>query len=618
MPAKTGVEPLSWKPGLQGTGFCRKLAFLLSYLLLVGFGSPGRLFPAEEKALSLGAENSWRSAERRFGITELKAVRPWPVLALDSGLAAPGWAGPVPEGAAPGGTVPSGASRFPGEAAPDLALSFDQDSPELFGPPGGAYSVSVAPGAPLSVVGPEWARMGKGAAFFSAAVMKNSLPGAESGALSGGAQAGPLVIEARDPRALFASGQHIRDFSLEFWLYPLNMENGEQILSWAASLSGAVGDYYFQYLNCSVVKNRLRWNFDNFFTAPGDGETLNITMNGLSPVVPKLWSHHLIRFDADTGLLEYLVNGRTEALTYTTAAGTEGGEPYTPLIGTGGEFVMGKGYTGMIDEFRIHRRYAGRTGREFGAEGGLQKYPPAGGRMETRTFDLGEEAGGILRLEALGGRITLGGNRARNEYAGQGDFRFSDSSAVQFFLRTGDNPYRWTGADWQVVTPGTDLPPVFRGRYIQLAAVFYPSADGETSPYLEELRVMYRPQVPPQPPVRLSAAARDGAVELSWRDSPIPGVDGYLVYYGEAPGEYFGRGASWGPSPIDAGNRRTLRIEGLDNGTLYYFAIAAYRTGSGENLPPSLPEPGGTRQIGEFSREVTARPLSEYTSRRYE
>jgi hypothetical protein len=475
--------------------------------------------------------------------------------------------------------------------------------------------------------------MGKGAALFSAAATRGE---EEGGTLPRtGSYAGPMVITARDSEALFAPGRRIRDFSLEFWLYPLNMENGEQILQWAASLPDAGGGYYAQYLLCSVVKNRLRWNFNDFFTAPGGGKTLTLSVEGAKPVVPKIWSHHLIRFDADTGLLEYLVNGQTESLVYSTSTGAEGGEPYTPVIGTGGDFVLGKGYTGMMDEFRIHRRYAGRTGRDFGTEGGIQKYAPAGGRVETETIDLGEESGGILRLEALGGRITLAGNRARNEYAGQGDFRFGDSSAVQFFLRTGDNPYRWTNADWQVVDPGTDLPPVFRGRYIQIAAVFYPSADGETSPYLEELRIVYRFQPPPPPPVRLSAVPRDGAVELSWPDSRAPGVDGYLVYYGIAPGEYFGREAFQGRSPIDVGKRHTLRIEGLDNGTLYYFAVASYRAGSGEFPPPpadaagpaslagpanpanptNSASPAGTRLAGECSREVTARPLLEYTPR---
>jgi hypothetical protein len=348
-----------------------------------------------------------------------------------------------------------------------------------------------------------------------------------------------------------------------------------------------------------VAKNRLQWDFQDFFSAPDGGEVRSLTLSGSSPVVPKLWSHHLVRFDADSGLLEYLVNGKAEALGYTTPGGTEGGEVYTPIIGVGGEFVLGKGYTGLMDEFRIHNRYAGQTGREFSTEGGIQKYPAAG-RMETRAIDLELDSNGILRLEALGGRITLAGNR--NDYAGMGEFRFADNSVVQFFMRAGDNPYTWTEADWQVVIPGTELPPGFRGRYAQVAAVFYPSGDGETSPYLEEMRIVYRPNEPPLPPTRITAIARDGAVEISWRNSPSAETEGYLVYYGKGPGEYFGSGAL--RSPINAGKRNALRIEGLDNGTLYYFAVVSY---TGREL-----------RAGEFSREVTARPLIEYTLPRYE
>jgi hypothetical protein len=92
--------------------------------------------------------------------------------------------------------------------------------------------------------------------------------------------------------------------------------------------------------------------------------------------------------------------------------------------------------------------------------------------------------------------------------------------------------------------------------------------------------------------------ARDGAVELSWKPSPDMDTAGYLVYYGNARGEYFGKDAILGVSPLDAGNRTRLRIEGLDNGVLYYFAVAAYDR--------ALPY-----HMGEFSREVSARPLTE-------
>ncbi|MDR1444623.1 MAG: LamG domain-containing protein [Treponema sp.] len=545
---------------------------LLSYFLFVGSGS--HVFPAEERFISIGGENSWKPAEYRSGITELNAVRPWPVLALDSA---------------------------PPPAAVDLSLSFDEASPEQYSG-GGLYTVAANPGnGGVSAAGPGWARMGAGAAFFSSQTARPGEPG----------PAGPLLITASSPEALLAPGSQIRDFSLEFWLYPLNLENGEQILFWTASRLRAPGAYFSQYIRCSVVKNCLQWTFHDLFTAPGGQETLGVTLNGEKPVIPKLWSHHLIRFDADTGLLEYLVNGRVEALTYTTTGGTEGGDVYTPVIGGGGELVLGKTYTGLMDEFRIHRRYAGREGREFSAEGELQKYSPAGGRVETRTFDLGEDAGQVLRLETLGGRITTQGNQVRNEYAGSGNLHFADDSTVQFFMRQGDNPYRFTDDDWQVVRPGTELPPEFQGRYVQVAAVFYPGAGGEASPYLEELRIVYSPGEPPRPPARFYAAARDGAVELNWRQSGE--ADGYLVYYGTAPGEYFGAGALRGPSPIDTGKRGTLRIEGLDNGTLYYFAVAAYqRSGAG------LSGPAAGLRIGELSQEVAARPLIGYTVGWYE
>jgi hypothetical protein len=390
------------------------------------------------------------------------------------------------------------------------------------------------------------------------------------------------------------------------------MENGEQILHWNSSRPRIQEGHYFQYIRCSVGKNRLTWNFGGFFTSPGGEETRGATLDGSSTVVPKSWSHHLIRFDADSGLLEYLVNGSAESIVYLTDTGAEGGEVYTPVIGQGGEFVLGKGYTGLLDEFRIHSRYAGRTGREFGLEGNIQKYPAAGGRVETRAFDLGAESGTVLRLEALGGRIRLGGNaKNSNYYAGQGSLSFADNSAIQFFIRAGDNPYRWTEEDWRVAEAGVELSPALQGRYVQIAANLYPSADGETSPYLEELRIVYRPNEIPRPPSRLSAVMRDGGVELSWRN-PLGGrPDGYLVYYGTARGEYFGTGVPQGSSPIDVGKRTTLRLEGLDNGILYYFTVASYRIIRGSGKADEL-------LIGEFSQEVTVRPLLAYNIRRNE
>jgi hypothetical protein len=145
-----------------------------------------------------------------------------------------------------------------------------------------------------------------------------------------------------------------------------------------------------------------------------------------------------------------------------------------------------------------------------------------------------------------------------------------------------------------------------RGRFIQIAADFYPSYDGETSPYLSEIIVFFHAADPPPPPSHLISVARDGAVELSWRPSHSRNPVGYLVFYGTASGEYFGDNGIQ-KSPIDVGSQTSIRIDGLRNGTLYFFAIAAYEkslVGADTFDHGRLaPEPG------EFSREVAARPL---------
>jgi hypothetical protein len=531
-----------------------------------------------EKTISIGGASAWDRIEKQVDIAEVTQVRPYPVLVLSS----------------------ASRGKNPGEdRLLDLAISFDESRPELFRDETGNYRViTVSPGdmagaSILEAADRRWARAGTGAALFSGYTAPSA------GAGNGG---GPLIIEPRSRGALFSPDNQIRDFTLEFWLYPLNMANGEQVLSWVSSRplpwtedrAAGTGDreYVFQRILCTAVKNRLQWTFLDVFSAADASGHANITLNGDTPVTPKTWSHHLIRFDSDTGMLEYLVNGQTEAIDYASSTRREGGEVYVPVMGEGGSFTLGNRFMGLLDEFRI---YGTRISRPE-----IQRYAPRGGRIETRPIDLGEGSSGVLKVEAFGGRSAVFRGRVFNEYAGSGDFRFEDDSAVQFFIRAADNPYAWTDADWRAFIPGAALPGNFRGRYVQFAADFYPSGDGEISPYLEEIRITYRPDEAPLPPSRVTVLAGDGAVDLIWKNSPDADTAGYLVYYGRARGEYFGEDAALGASPIDAGKRNSLRIEGLENGALYYFAVAAYDR-----------REAGTFHAGEFSREVSARPLRE-------
>ena len=69
--------------------------------------------------------------------------------------------------------------------------------------------------------------------------------------------------------------------------------------------------------------------------------------------MPRVWSHHLLRFDGDTGLVEYLVDGRPEATAYATATGREGGTVFEPAVGAAAPLEFCPEYSGLADELRI-------------------------------------------------------------------------------------------------------------------------------------------------------------------------------------------------------------------------------------------------------------------------
>jgi hypothetical protein len=505
--------------------------------LVVFIFSACHLFAIGEQVFKIGASVGWTLFEKRDGVMESDSQRPWTVLAL----------------------VPV-KSMNPDA---DMLIGFDEAKPSDFYDKQGRYTVEVQDR--VGQAGALSARMGKGAARFFG----------DKG----------VTVKPTSTSAQLSPGKYWGDFSIEFWVQPFNMGNGEQILQWSATTRSA-GNYISQRIRCISMKNRFQWTFSGFFIAPGDNMAQQeIILAGTSSITPKTWSHHIIRFDSQTGLLEYMVNGQLEAIAYATSTAREGGEVFTPLIGENGVLTMGDGFIGLMDEFCLYSDFADVS---------IARYPIEGGRVETRSIDLGEPNSAVVRVDASAGRMFTRNNTPRSEFVGRDIRRFSDDAELQFFIRASESPYVWSN-DWSVFIPGKNLDNT-RGRYVQIAVQFYPSGDREASPYLDEISIVYKPDEPPLPPTMVTATAKDGAVILAWKNSPDIDILGYFIYYGGRTGEYFGEDALQGASPIDVGNKTSVRIDGLKNGTLYYFAVSAY-----DGLSPP--------HLGMFSREVSARPL---------
>ena len=368
--------------------------------------------------------------------------------------------------------------------------------------------------------------------------------------------------------ALFGPDSWPGDFSIEFWLYPLLLEQGEEILlcrgsRWQEQRS------LDQLVSASVRDRKLSWRFENFFL-PASGEEFLLVLEGITPLIPKRWSHHLLRYRRADGLLEYLVNGVPEAVAYATGTNEEDGALLAPHLEAAGPapLVIGGGYTGFIDELRISRM--------FEEAPRLSRYDNRTGRAVSRVFDLGYSGTAVRRIASV--------------------FEQPQDAEVYFFYRLADalDGAREPASGWVQFHPGSPLEGA-RGRYVQVMMELFPNGRRDRTPEVSELRIVYEKDLPPVPPAGLRVEAGDGKVVLSWRPVNERDVRGYRIYYGEAPGNYLGRGADEGDSPLDVGDVTRFEISGLQNGRLYTFAVAAYDSTD----PPHL---------SRFSREVSARP----------
>jgi hypothetical protein len=376
------------------------------------------------------------------------------------------------------------------------------------------------------------------------------------------------------PGSLFRPGVEWGSFTIEFWLYPVVLTDGDVLVRWYAR-EGADRDFRQQELTVVVKDRRLLFRFVNFFQPPDGGES-TISLLGTRNPIPRQWSHHMIRFDDQSALLEYLVDGQPVTMTHASETGTEDGSVFFPraaLYSDGGLTLPGQ-FIGALDEFRITRRVV--------EEPGLDLYPKGGGRVATEVVDLGSPRARVDRIDALTNEPGLSEVFLYYRLA---DVRFEDTDAF-------DAP------EWIPFQAGRAIDDGF-GRFLQIQAeLFADTAEGLT-PSLSEISVDYEADPPPLPPTGLSAVPMDGAVLLQWTPVREQDIEGYLVYYGDQSGRYFGSDSSSGISPIDVGPVNSTVLEGLTNGTLYYFAVSAYDV--------------SRNTVGlQLSREVVARPARVY------
>lgn len=365
-------------------------------------------------------------------------------------------------------------------------------------------------------------------------------------------------------------------FTIDFWICPSTVENGEVILSWRSSKNIA-GQVVYQLISTSFYKNKVMVLFSNIF----EGWTANngdVTLCSSRSIIPNKWSHHVISFEDETGILEYRIDGGLEDIKFLTDTGHEGGSVYSAVMGVGANLKLCPSYTGLIDDFMITRSYFDLHQEEIAENTEIRKqehYRATGGRFESKPILTKE---GTI-IDSVKAEVSV-----------------PSQTAIKLYVRGGDNYFNWTSdyPEWIPVKSGekiTDL----SGMYFQIAGELFPDGGGAATPSVTQIDVEYTTLPEPLPPYKITVEKGDGQVTLSWSYSVDDTAGGYYIYYGNRPGEYLGRVAAEGASPVNAGNVTSYTLTGLKNGAIYYFAIATYSKID-------------NRICGPLSKEVFARP----------
>lgn len=351
-----------------------------------------------------------------------------------------------------------------------------------------------------------------------------------------------LEIQAVE-NALFSPATLWDSFTIEFRMLPATLKEGATVFLWKG-LHMKDKSLIPQEIRCTIHDRKLVWDFDNFFVNPDD--TLKrISLSG-DKLIPGMWSHHMISFNSETGLLEYRIDNIPSDNTYTTRTGNETNEFNIPLIGNQQSFPLelGNNYSGLIDELRISKSVIENP---F-----LSKFSHSG-FLETGIIDFKSPDSQLLRIET--------------------DSSIPQNTSIRFQYISANNKFDLMNPDleWQEFTPFSNIDE--KCRYLKIRAQFFSESYSGKSPVLSNISMIYRPSELPHPPLDLHAEKMDGNIKISWKKAINPAIKGYLLYFGEEPGEYFSTG-----SPIDAGNNNYINLEDLDNNKRYYFTVTSYKS----------------------------------------
>ncbi len=341
--------------------------------------------------------------------------------------------------------------------------------------------------------------------------------------------------------SLFA--QDASDFTIDFWINPMSLKDGEIIFEYKGKLKNGQTEVS-QTLTASFDHNGILWQANNIFYDT-EQRNFNIRLHS-SPLYRNIWHHHTLRYKSDIGMLELLDNGKIVDVQYVNEAGKESPHLYVPTWKKAVQKVITVGeFAGYLDDLSISTSYLPSIGQARYISRGSLIIPP---------YDL---RGKILHSLDLVAKTTEG-------------------AVLRSYIRFAPYPTHFAAQDIAWIPYETGQP--YTGttdRFMQVRIDFFAGDQALSTPVLQDILINAPDILPPPAPKTLSFIAQGQGAVVSWQKLYNPQVIGYKLYFGKQSGDYFGHTLSQ-HSPIDVGDVSSYFIDNLQPGQLYYFSLTSY------------------------------------------
>lgn len=427
-------------------------------------------------------------------------------------------------------------------------------------------------------------------------------------------------VEIETARDLWlGSCSDMGSFTLEFRFFPVALDDNAVLFSRIGYISGKKNGIEIRFRDGRLVVNLYR--------VFKDSNNLRYDVRLIKGRRPESgeWHHFILSFDRISGKLAKYLDGFEDEVIYVT----ETDEPFEGVIEPSFECtdmpaaVIGRGYTGYIDEFRISYAHVDALKKEYGIVDGNYKKVSFENRKPLNRAGLITSP--VYNFRSSGTSVTL---LKWSEYLPEDTFIWMEFRISDSLFDADSGSLRWyrvsnNQKDIFLMKDGGEF---LKGRYYQWRAYLVPSPDGKSSPYFYNVELTYRLDLPPQKPLFVEAvSAGDRYVRLRWNKNVEHDIFGYRIYYGTRSGVYDGIISYVNGERITNDlnkNRNYIEVEIsndvieenrkkytggvldyplLDNTVLYFFSVSAY-----DSYKPDTPH----NHESLLSKEVKARPFA--------